>query len=82
MKIDKRFTTKLAGWTPPASIARAASAYAKANAKVTQDDRNAVAAAKAGDRAGLRAALNQANTDALATYPSAKAIGATNCYIP
>ncbi|HLX21489.1 MAG TPA: hypothetical protein VKR23_15195 [Gaiellaceae bacterium] len=82
VKIDKRFTSKLAGWSPPASIASPAAAYAKANAKVTQDDRNSVAAAKANDGARLRAALNQANKDALATSLSAKAIGATGCYIP
>ncbi|HZS30201.1 MAG TPA: hypothetical protein VFA37_02975 [Gaiellaceae bacterium] len=80
--IDKDFTDKLAAWTPPASIASAAAAYVKANAKVTQDERDAVAAATAGDKAKLSAVLKQSNKDALATYPSAKQLGAKDCYFP
>ena len=82
VKIDKHFTTKLAEWTPPASIASAAAAFATANARVTNDDEAAVAAAKANAGAQLQIALNNANKDALATFRSAKAIGATGCYIP
>jgi len=46
-----------------------------------RDDENAIAAAKAADGARRGAALAQSNKDALATYASAKAIGATGCYI-
>ena len=81
LRIERNFAAKLAALKPPASIASEAAAFSKATAKVAQDDRDAVAAAQAGDGARLHAALDQANRDALGTYPSAKAIGATGCYI-
>src|ERR671938_142706 len=61
---------------PTKSIAAAVADYRKASDKSFQDDKNAVAAAKAGDAAKLRAAITQGNKDNDATFPSAKAIGA------
>jgi formate dehydrogenase maturation protein FdhE len=80
--IDEAFAKQLARWKPPASIASAATAFAKANEKVARDDTKAIAAARAGDSAKLQAAIKQANTDGLATSAPARAIGATGCYIP
>ena len=82
LRIDRNFAAKLAALRPPASIASAAATHAKATANVAQDDRNAVAAAKAADATKLRAAIAQENKDNEATFPSAKAIGATGCYVP
>ncbi len=79
--IDKEFLKQLASWKPPASIAAAAAGYARENAKAAQDDKNAIAAAKAGHNAKLRAAIKQANRDSLAALPYAKTMGATGCYI-
>lgn len=80
--IDQGFATKLAALKPPASIATAAASYRTANAKAFQDDKDAIAAAKAGYAAKLRATIKQANKDTLAAWPYAKTIGATGCYIP
>jgi hypothetical protein len=80
IRIDQNFANKLAALKPPSSIAAAVANYKKANDKLFQDDRNAVAAAKAGDAAKLRAAITQGNKDNNATFPSAKAIGARGCY--
>jgi hypothetical protein len=80
IRIDQNFANKLAALKPPSSIAAAVADYRKANAKSFQDDKNAIAAAKAGDAAKLRAAIAQANKDNDATFPSAKAIGARGCY--
>ena len=80
--IDEAFVRKLARWKPPAGMAAAAAAFAKAYEKAARDDRNAVAAARAGDATKLQAAVKQANTDELKTFVAARAIGATGCYIP
>ena len=82
LKINRNFAAKLAALKPPASIASDAATYAKATAKVAQDDRDAVAFAKAGNAAKLHAVIAQQDRDNTATFPSAKAIGATGCYIP
>jgi len=80
IRIEQNFANKLASLKPPSSIAAAVADYRKANDKSFQDDRNAVAAAKAGDAAKLRAAITQGNKDNNATFPSAKVIGARGCY--
>ena len=80
IRIDQNFANKLAALKPPNSIAAAVADYRKASDKSFQDDKNAVAAAKAGDAAKLRAAITQGNKDNNATFPSAKAIGARGCY--
>lgn len=79
--IDTEFRKQLASLKPPASIAAAAAGYARENAKAARDDKNAIAAAKAGDNAKLRAAIKQHNHDSLAAWPYAKTMGATGCYI-
>lgn len=81
VRIDKSFGDKLAALTPPAEIKVAAADFASANARVARDDRDAVAAADAGDAGKLRAAIDKANRDSTATFPAAKEIGATGCYI-
>lgn len=82
VEIDKRFDSRLAQWKPPSSIAGAAAAFRAASRKVLADDKAAVSAAKAGDKTKLRAAIQQANADVLATFPAARKIGATGCYVP
>lgn len=81
IRIDQNFTHKLAALKPPSSIASAVADYRTASAKSSKDDRNAVAAAKAGDATKLRAAITRGNKDNNATMASAKAIGATGCYV-
>jgi hypothetical protein len=80
LRIDRTFAHKLAALKPPSSIAAAVADYTKASAKRAQDDKAAIAAAKAGDAAKLRAAMTQGGRDDHATFPSAKAIGARGCY--
>ncbi|HLX33426.1 MAG TPA: hypothetical protein VKR79_11795 [Gaiellaceae bacterium] len=80
--LDQSFATKLAALKPPSSIASEASAFGKANALAAQDDKDAVAAAKAGDAAKLKTLIAKYNHDEVATYPSAKAMGARDCYFP
>ena len=63
----------------PAS-ASAAEAFAQAHEKVVRSDEAAVTAAKAGDRAKLRAAIARVNQANRATTPPAKQVGATDCY--
>ena len=79
--IAEHFDKSLAALKAPGDIAADAAAYLKANEKLAADYKTAVAAANAGDSAKLRAAGNQSNKDGAATFPSAKAIGATGCYI-
>jgi hypothetical protein len=81
LRIDRNFAHKLAALKPPSSIATAVAAYRKANAKTSQDDIDAVAAARAGDAAKLRAAIARTNKDSTDTFASAKAIGARGCYL-
>lgn len=81
VRIQQHFNNALAALRPPSSIAKDARAFVQAYEKVAQDTNDAVAAAKAGDRAKLLAALAAGNNDDLATYAPAKAIGATGCYI-
>jgi hypothetical protein len=78
--IDRHFTNNLHPEKAPAPIASAARSYVKAHEKVVQADEAAIVAAKAGDRTKLHAAVERVNEDNLATYPPAKAIGATGCY--
>lgn len=80
-RIEQSFKTRLAALKPPSSIASAAADYTRANGKATRDTLAAVAAAKAGDTAKLHAKIKQSNRDSLATWPSAKVIGAKGCYI-
>jgi hypothetical protein len=80
IRIDQNFAKRLAALKPPSSIASVVADFRKASEKSFQDDRSAVAAAKAGDAAKLRAAITQGNKDNNATFPSAKAIGARGCY--
>src|SRR5581483_2586839 len=49
--IDESFERKLAKWKPPASMASEVVAFAKAYKKVARDDKDAIAAARAGDAA-------------------------------
>ena len=81
IRIDQNFAHKLAALKPPKTIAAAAAGYRRASSKASQDDRNAVAAADAGNAANLLAAIKQANKDNTATFPAAKAIGARGCYL-
>ena len=78
--IERRFNRKLAAFKPPESIHGAVAAYRRANDRGLSDTVVAVAAAKAGDTKGLRAALRRANKDNAATAPPAKTIGAAGCY--
>ena len=81
LRINASFAAKLRALKPPESIKSAVAAYTAAEAKAAQDDKDAVAAAKAGDAAKLHAAIVRANHDGLATWPFAKQIGAKGCYI-
>jgi hypothetical protein len=81
VRIQQHFNSALARLKPPPSIAKDAEAFVQAYEKVAKDANDAVAAAKAGDRGKLLAALAAGNNDDLATYSPAKAIGATGCYI-
>lgn len=81
VRIAEHFDASLAALKPPGDIATDAASFLKANEKATADYKAALAAAMAGDKAKLRAAGNRSNTDGTATFPSAKAIGATGCYI-
>ena len=80
-RIERSFRTKLAALEPPRAIASDVAAYLRTNDKATRDTLAAVAAAKAGDAAKLHAEIKRSNKDSLATWPSAKLIGATGCYI-
>ncbi len=82
LHIGVHFDRSLASLMPPASIAREAAVFLVANKKVLADDRAAFTAAKAGDRPKFFFLISKASSDNLATYPPAKAIGATGCYIP
>ena len=79
--IEKHFDKSLAALKAPGDIAADARAFLTANEKLAADDMAAVAAANAGDGAKLRAAVIRSNKDGAATFPAAKAIGATGCYI-
>jgi hypothetical protein len=81
VRIAQQFATALAKLHAPDDIAADATAYLKADKKLVADYKAAVAAANAGDRATLRAAGEQSTKDGGATFPLAKAIGATGCYI-
>lgn len=80
-RIERSFQTKLAALKPPGSIESTVAAYTKANNKATQETLAAVEAAKAGDAARLHAQIALSNRDSLATWASARKIGATGCYI-
>ena len=82
VRIDKAFMRQLASLKPPAAIAAAAASYTRQLAKAGQDEKNAIAAANAGDDAKFRAAIRQQNHDALAAGRYAKTMGAKGCYIP
>jgi hypothetical protein len=79
--IGKHFDEALAALKAPSSIAPAAAGFLGANTKVSTDEENAVAAARAGNAAAFLPALAQASRDSSAATRSAKAIGATGCYI-
>lgn len=79
--IDRHFVATLSALKPPPAIAAEAAIYKTANEKVLKDDEVAVVVARAGDSAMLWAAIARANRDDRATFPSAKKIGATACYI-
>jgi hypothetical protein len=79
--IEEQFDNALAALPPPSSIAKPAAAFLDAYEKLAQDAKKAVAAANAGDRKSLRAAIAAGDEDDLATLPLAKTIGATGCYI-
>lgn len=78
VRINSDFLKRLAKLKPPAEIAVPAAAYARAMAKFAQDEKTAVAAARAGNDAKLHAAMKRVNGDTGAPY--AKAMGATGCY--
>ncbi len=80
VKIEENFQKKFDALTPPDEIADAAREYRDANAKVLEDTRDAVSAAKDGDAAKLLAALQKSNTDNQDTWPPAQEIGATGCF--
>ena len=80
--IGQHFDHALAALKAPSDLAAGATAYLKANETVLADDKAAVAAATAGDGGSLRTAIRQANKDTASGSRSAKAIGATGCYIP
>jgi hypothetical protein len=79
--IDEHFDDALGSLQPPPSIAKAVVVFRHAYEKLAQDAKDGVAAARAGDQARLRAAIAAENKDNAATYPLAKAIGATGCYV-
>ncbi len=78
--MNTEFLKQLAKLKPPAEIAAAAAAYARATAAFARDDKSAVTAARAGDAARFRAAIDQANRDTAAARPYARRMGATGCY--
>ncbi len=80
VRIEKGFVTHMDALKAPDSITSAVTAYRAANEKAIADTQAAVDAAKAGDNAKLQAEIKQSNKDELATYPSAKQIGARDCY--
>ncbi len=81
VRVAEHFDKSLAALKAPGDIAADAAAYLKANEKLASDYKAAVAAANDGDRAKLLAAGNRSTRDGAATFPAAKAIGATGCYI-
>ena len=82
IRIDKHFDKALAALKAPAEIAADARAFLKAYEKVLADDKAAFAASQGrGDWPTLHKAWIQASKDSRASWPSAKAIGATGCYI-
>jgi hypothetical protein len=81
VRIAEHLDKSLAALKAPGDIAADAAAFLKANEKLAVDGKAALAAANAGDRAKLRAAVIQSTKDGAATSPSAKAIGATGCYV-
>jgi hypothetical protein len=81
VRVAEQFDKSLAALKAPSDIAADAAAYLKANEKLASDYKAAVIAANADDRAGLLAAGNRSTKDGAATFPAAKAIGATGCYI-
>lgn len=81
VEIEQHFDNALAALKPPSSIAPAATAFLRAYEKLAQDAKDAVAAAKAGDRAKWRAAIAAGDNADRATYPPAKAMGAKGCYV-
>jgi len=81
VKIGQQFMDKLNALTPPDEIKAPAQEFVDTNQKAFDDTKDAVSAAKAGDATKLLAAIKKGNTDNLATFPSAKEIGAKGCYI-
>lgn len=81
VRIGEHFDTALASLKPPSSIATDAAAFRDANTRFAADEKSAVAAAQDGNVATFLPALRQASLDSAAVSRSAKAIGATGCYI-
>jgi hypothetical protein len=81
VRVAEHFDKSLAALKAPSDLAAGAAVYLRANEKLATDYKAAVAAANAGDRAKLRAVGVRATADGAATFPAAKAIGATGCYI-
>jgi hypothetical protein len=76
------FDNALAALKPPSSIKSDAANYLGASKNILEDDRYAIAGARAGDMAGLFGGLREDHTDNRAADRFARAIGATGCYIP
>jgi hypothetical protein len=81
VRIGEHFDKALAALKPPSSIAPEASAFLAASTRAATAEKNAVAAARDGNVATFLPALAQASRDSAAMSASAKAIGATGCYI-
>jgi hypothetical protein len=81
VRIQEHFDTALTKLRAPDEIASEAAAYLKVNEKVLADDKAALAASWVPDWPTLEKAWKRANRDSRASWPLAKAIDATGCYI-
>ncbi len=81
VRIRTHFNNALAALKPPSYIKSEAANFLGSNKNALADDRLAIAAAQAGDLHGLFGGLREEHVDFRAADHSARAIGATGCYI-
>ena len=79
--IGEHFDKALAALKPPSSIASEAAAFLARSTSSAADVKSAVAAAQARNVTTFLLAIHQASRDGSAASQSAKAMGATGCYI-
>jgi hypothetical protein len=80
LKTQETFTDKFHALRVPAALKKAAQEYGNTNAKLLQDTRDAIAAAKSGDATKFNAAVKQSTADTVPNLAAAQKIGAKGCY--